>query len=56
MPSEARCEVTRAVLVFLLAMSLSGCALVQWLPMSACDHVRYERTGNDVEVEASCRL
>lgn len=42
--------------VTVAALALSGCSLVQWLPSSSCEHVKYERVGNQVEVEASCRL
>jgi hypothetical protein len=45
------------VLYMTIAVSiLNGCALVQWLPSSSCEHVKYERNGEYVEVEASCHL
>ncbi len=37
-------------------LALNGCSLVQWLPSSSCDYVRYERIGQEVEVEALCRV
>lgn len=46
----------RILVALLLAMMMAGCSLVQWLPSSSCEHVKYERVGNQVEVEASCRL
>jgi hypothetical protein len=45
-----------ATAIGIAVLALSGCALVQWLPLSSCDHVKYERNGNEVQAEASCRL
>jgi uncharacterized protein YceK len=46
----------KRMLIILLAVMLSGCSLVQWLPSSSCEHVKYERIGRQVEVEASCSV
>jgi hypothetical protein len=35
---------------------LSGCSLVQWLPSSSCEKVKYERVGNKVKVNAECEI
>jgi hypothetical protein len=40
----------------LALLALTNCSLVQWLPSSSCEHVKYERSGNQVEVEASCSV
>jgi hypothetical protein len=44
----------RGLVIILLAAMLSGCVGGRWLLLSSCDHIRYERTGNDIEVEAQC--
>jgi hypothetical protein len=44
----------RGLVIILLAAMLSGCVGGSWLMLSSCDHIRYERTGNDIEVEAQC--
>ena len=38
------------------AIALNGCSVVQWLPTSSCEHVKYERTHDYVKVEAQCRV
>lgn len=43
-------------LILLVSMLLAGCSVVQWIPSSACEHVKYERHGADVKVQAECRL
>jgi hypothetical protein len=40
----------------LASITLNGCSMVQWLPSSSCEHVKYERTGDYVEVDAQCRV
>lgn len=42
--------------IILLAACLSGCSLVQWLPSSSCEYVKYERTKDVAHVEALCRV
>lgn len=42
--------------VLILILLLSGCSLVQWLPSSSCEYVKYERIKSDVYVEALCRV
>jgi hypothetical protein len=44
----------RIMLVLLIAALLTGCVGGRWMLLSSCDHIRYERTGNDIEVEAQC--
>ena len=46
----------RVLILCLIPIVLNGCSLVQWLPSSDCSHVRYERVGSQVEVEASCQV
>jgi hypothetical protein len=43
-------------LIIVLALSLSGCSIVQWLPSSACEYVSYERIDNQVHVRADCKV
>jgi uncharacterized protein YceK len=44
------------LLLVTLLVTLSGCSLVQWMPSSSCDHVKYERIKNDVQVQAECKV
>jgi hypothetical protein len=44
------------VKVHFIALLLSGCSVVQWLPSSACERVTYDRVGNKVTVLAECTL
>lgn len=46
----------RGLTLTIAALVLSSCAVVQWLPTSSCEYVKYERDGSQVEVEAKCRL
>jgi hypothetical protein len=40
-----------------LALLLSGCSLVQYMPSADCNHVKYERKGNTADVIAEdCRV
>lgn len=43
-------------IIVLMCLGLSGCSLVQWMPTSACEYVKYERVENYVEVEAQCTV
>lgn len=43
-------------IIVLIALLCTGCSVVQWLPTSACDYVKYERIGNDVTVDAKCEV
>lgn len=40
--------------VFAILVMLAGCAQVP--SVQHCEHVRYERTGLDVKIEATCRV
>lgn len=42
--------------VAILCLLLTGCSLVQWIPSSNCEHVKYERHHDEVEVVAKCRV
>lgn len=47
----------RLILAVLIAATLSGCAFGVRLPsFDACPHVMYERTGSDIEFEATCKV
>jgi hypothetical protein len=37
-----------------LALLLSGCSLVQFMPSSACEYINYERIGDKVTLKAEC--
>lgn len=43
-------------LLILLSLALSSCSIVQWLPSSNCQHVKYERLLNHVSVSAECEV
>jgi hypothetical protein len=44
-------------ILILLALSLTGCATaISMSPLSSCQHVKYERTDNYVELSAECSL
>lgn len=40
----------------LIATALCSCSMVQWLPSSACEYVKYERIGNKATVAAECAV
>jgi hypothetical protein len=41
----------------LLSLLLSSCSLVQYIPSTtACHEVHYDRIGNDVELNAKCKI
>jgi hypothetical protein len=42
--------------IILLCLLLSGCAYLPLLPTYGCEHVKYERIGNQVEMRARCAV
>lgn len=38
--------------IIFLCLLLAGCSLVQYMPSADCEHVKYERKGNIVDVSA----
>lgn len=46
----------KLTMCLLLAVLLTGCSLVQWLPSSNCDYVEYKRVSRDVTVYAECEV
>lgn len=47
----------KLLIIILMASTIcSGCSLVQWLPSSSCEYVKYERVQNQVHAEVDCTL
>jgi hypothetical protein len=46
----------RKIIILSLVALISGCALVQWLPLSSCEKVKYERVGNKVKANMECEI
>lgn len=45
------------VIASLVLFFLNGCSLVQYIPSTnACHEVHYDRIGNDVELNAKCKI
>ena len=45
------------LLTLALIVALAGCSQLQELPsLQYCDHVSYERTEQDMHIEADCKM